>query len=183
MSPLASVAKKIACSSWSSQGWSNFRTRGAEVFLQCYSIFDYAMGYCDGGSAVDILDAPTPSRLPKPPRGQARDNVSRRGFALSARPPGPACPGGGAYLGGVDRGNGGGRSAHFSAACHRPRRHESDHQGGKSPTPRLSRSAAVPGMPAPVPGQDRYCAAWSWDFPSANQLYVAAGFHRPWLWH
>src|SRR5438445_3851175 len=28
MSPLASVAKKIACSSWSSQAWSNFRTRG-----------------------------------------------------------------------------------------------------------------------------------------------------------
>src|SRR6266487_1112108 len=85
MSPLASVAKKIACSSWSSQARSNFRTRGAEVFLQCYSIFDYAMGYCDGGSAVDILDAPTPNRLPKPPRGQGRDNVSRWGFALSAR--------------------------------------------------------------------------------------------------
>src|SRR5262245_27882784 len=29
MSPLASVAKKIACSSWSSQAWSNFRTRGS----------------------------------------------------------------------------------------------------------------------------------------------------------
>jgi len=28
MSPLASAAKKIACSSWSSQAWSNFRTRG-----------------------------------------------------------------------------------------------------------------------------------------------------------
>jgi len=28
MPPLASVAKKIACSSWSSQAWSNFRTRG-----------------------------------------------------------------------------------------------------------------------------------------------------------
>src|SRR4029450_5408077 len=115
MSPLTSVAKKIACSSWSSQAWSNFWTRGRQVFLQCYGIFDYAMGYCDGGSAVDILDAPTPRRTPKPARGQARDNVSRWGIALSARPPGPACPCGGAYLGGVDRGNGGFRSARFSA--------------------------------------------------------------------
>src|SRR5438445_3851174 len=88
-----------------------FSDARAEVFLQCYSIFDYAMGYCDGGSAVDLLDAPTPSRLPKPPRGQGRDNVSRRGFALSARPPGPACSCGGAHLGGVDRGNGGFSSA------------------------------------------------------------------------
>ena len=179
MSPLASVAKKIACSSWSSQARSNFRTRGAEVFLQCYSIFDYAMGYCDGGSAVDILDAPTPNRLPKPPRGQGRDNVSRWGFALSARPPGPACSCGGAYLGGVDRGNGGCRSAHFSAAFHRPRRHESDLQGGKNPTPCVSRSAAVSGMPAPVPGKERYYVAWSWGFPSANQLYVPAGVRLP----
>ena len=179
MSPLASVAKKIACSSWSSQGWSNFRTRGAEVFLQCYSIFDYAMGYCDGGSAVDLLDAPTPSRLPKPPRGQARDNVSCWGFALSTRSPGPACPGGGAHLGRIDRGNGGFCSARFSAAFHRLRRHESDLQGGKSPTPRVSRSAAVSGMSAPVSGKDRYCAAWSWGFSSPNSFYGSAGFRLP----
>src|SRR5205823_6116371 len=165
MSPLASVAKKIACSSWSSQGWSNFRTRGAEVFLQCYSIFDYAMGYCDGGSAVDLLDAPTPSRLPKPPQGQARDNVSRWGFALSTRSPGPACPGGGAHLGRIDRGNGGFCSAHFSAAYRRSRIHESDLQGGKSPTPRVSRYAVVSGMPTPVSGKNRYYVAWSWGFP------------------
>ena len=52
-------------------------------------------------------------------------------------------------------------------------------QGGKSPTARLSRSSAVFGMPAPVPGKNRYGAAWSWDFPSPNQLCVSAGFHLP----
>jgi hypothetical protein len=114
------------------------------------------------GNAVDILDVPTPSRTPKPPWGLARDIVSRWGFALSARPPGPACPCCGAHLGSSDRGNGGFCSARFSAAFHRPRRHESDLQGGTSPTPRSHHPLRV--RMSSVSGKDRHYTAWSWGF-------------------
>jgi hypothetical protein len=156
---------------------------GWQVFLQFCSISDYAIDSCEGGSAVDILDAPTPSRPSQGPRGEKRDMVSHWGFALSACSPGSACPRCGACLGCIDRGNRGFGSARFAAAFHRLRRHESALQGGKSPTSRVSRSSAMSGMPAPVPGKNWYCAAWSWDFLSPNRFYVSAGFHLPWLWH
>src|SRR5262245_29816898 len=156
---------------------------GWQVFLQFDGICAYATGYCDGGSAVDTLDASTPSRTSQSPRGEKRGMVSRWGLALSARPPGSACPRCGAHLGGIARGHCGFGSARFSAGFPRPWRHENGLQGGKSPTSCVSRSSAVSSMPAPIPGKNRYCVVWSWDFPSPNQLYVSAGFHLPWLWH
>jgi hypothetical protein len=156
---------------------------GWQVFLQFCSISDYAIDSFEGGSAVDIPDAPTPSRTSQAPRGEKRDMVSRWGFALSARPPGSAYPRCGARLGCIDRGHHGFGRARFAAAFHRLRRHESAFQGGKRPASCVSRSSAVSSMPAPVPGKNWYCAAWSWDFPSPNRFYVSAGFHLPWLWH
>src|SRR4030095_15163484 len=82
---------------------ATFGRGGWQVFLQCCSLSDYAIDSCEGGSAVDILDAPTPSRPSQGPRGEKRARVSRWGFALSARPPGSACPRCGARLGCIDR--------------------------------------------------------------------------------
>ena len=53
---------------------------GRQGCLQFCSIFDYAMDYCDGGSAVDILDASTPSRTPR--AHGARSEISSRAGAL-----------------------------------------------------------------------------------------------------
>jgi hypothetical protein len=157
--------------------------RGGTGVLQFPHVFMYALGHCEGGSAVAIVDASTPSRTSKTPGGEAHDILSHGGVALSTRTPCPAGPGGGALLGSHDRGYRRFCSACVVPCCPRLRPHASHLQDNDCPPPCVARSSAVSRLSALVSGQERHDPAASCDLPAAHPRGVPAACCLSWLWH
>jgi|KBSSwiStaDraftv2_1062776.scaffolds.fasta_scaffold596033_2 hypothetical protein len=82
MSPLASVTKKIACSSWSSQAWSNFRTRGVGK-CSCNSMASLIMLWAPVMEEALLISWTHQHRAGHPgPRGAWREIIYRAGALL-----------------------------------------------------------------------------------------------------
>src|SRR4030095_2615289 len=81
MSPLASVAKKIACSSWSSQAWSNFRTRGVGR-CSCNSVASLIMLWTPVQEEALLISRTHQHRAGHPRAHGARSDILSRAGAL-----------------------------------------------------------------------------------------------------
>ena len=81
MSPLASIAKKIACSSWSSQAWSNFRTRGVGK-CSCNAVASLIMLWTPVQEEALLISWTHRHRAGHPRAHRARSEILSRAGAL-----------------------------------------------------------------------------------------------------
>ena len=183
MSPLASVAKKIACSSWSSQAWSNFRTRGGKC--SCNSMASVIMLWAHCEEEALLISWTHQHRAGRPrPHGARREISSRAGALLCVL----------ALLVqlalAVEHTWEVSREATAASAVLASQLSST----GPGDTRAIFKAVTVQRRAPHDPLLCSVCQllsqakigialAWSRGFPSPNQLDVSAGCRLPWLWH